>query len=242
MPATTRELAKEYLLSIQKDFKVGFLFTKKKTEEKKQEILKNFLEAVQENTNTQITWHLKQMFANLVKKYRSLNHELEIDIQKLTIPVTTELIQGTVKQGALVTGESVLLFTNDVAEKIKRETRSRTNEIFMKLKQSVKKNNDKEYEQLQSKRIELEKFIQAQQELAQLDHKYSDLKNQLQSIYQASEHQLDQNMISYSLSLLQEKQQEAIIEEMKSKKNEEQLADRKIEKNVQKFHKKTSNK
>src|SRR5690625_7236902 len=59
MPAVLRDQAKEYLVSMQKDFKVGVFGAKRKTEIEKERRLHAFLEPLQQNIEAAIQWRLR---------------------------------------------------------------------------------------------------------------------------------------------------------------------------------------
>ena len=71
MPATTRDLGKAYLESTQSDFKMGMLFSKKKTENEKAERLRTFLADIQEKVKTQLEWHIKEMAGKSISRFGS---------------------------------------------------------------------------------------------------------------------------------------------------------------------------
>ena len=63
MPFETRELAEQYLISAQSDFKVGFLFSGKKTEEERSTRLQAFYVSVGKQVESQLDWHMRQLAA-----------------------------------------------------------------------------------------------------------------------------------------------------------------------------------
>lgn len=187
MPAETRELAKQYLESLQKDFKVGFLFAKKKTEEKRKEILQTFQNALRENTNTQIVWHLKTMLLNFMKKYEIIDRSLENKIQTISINISEDMLANSVKQGALVTGQSVLNYTNDVANQVKVLTRRIVDEFFELMKSHILEASTDQLNELASKKELMERYIQAGNRLQELSENYHQVKNHLLHLMEQQE-------------------------------------------------------
>ena len=98
MPAETREQARIFLESIQKDFKVGVLFAKKKTEEKRNEILQSFIAMLKSAVESQIIWHVKTLFTNLLKQYDIYSQTLDSRIGKFDINIDEKLIMGSVRK------------------------------------------------------------------------------------------------------------------------------------------------
>jgi predicted GTPase len=192
MPAETRELAKQYLESLQKDFKVGFLFTKKKTEEKRRDILLRFKNDLQENTNTQIVWHVKTCVLKFMKKYKIFDHTLENKIQTIEINVTEDMIAKSVKQGALVTGESVLNYTNDVANQIKSLTRKTIDELFDIIKSHLLEECTDQLTELEKEKRQLQEYIYAINRLKKIKEEYHQVKNYLQQLMDSQLNNFDE--------------------------------------------------
>lgn len=120
MPFETRELAKSYLEACQSDFKVGFLFSKKKTEEEKHERLQSFFDDFNKKVEANIAWHIQQSLVELLKEYNILDEDIMQQAQKLHVPISTALLSDQVKTTSGFTGETVLNYTNDVAKAVKR--------------------------------------------------------------------------------------------------------------------------
>lgn len=203
MPSETRDLAKEYLETEQKDFKVGLFFAKKKTEEVKVKKYNAFYEAVQENVNTQILWHLKELFGKYMKDNGIEQINLATKIQNLSIPLPEEIIRSAVKQGALVTGESVLNFTKDVADNIKRHVIHFIQSILGEMEQELGHDVKKESKELEKKKEQLITLVNAKQKLERLDVEYQFAKDRLNEINLLSSSKLDEETIKNIQALTQ---------------------------------------
>ncbi|HZG71939.1 MAG TPA: dynamin family protein, partial [Chondromyces sp.] len=86
MPASTRELAREYLESAQPDFKVGLFFSKKKTEEERRRRLDALMVELKSNTESQLEWHLRQVSSNWLKSSKLLNENLQLAAEEMKVP------------------------------------------------------------------------------------------------------------------------------------------------------------
>ncbi|MBM7647933.1 putative GTPase [Bacillus ectoiniformans] len=128
MPATTRDLAKSYLESVQPDFKVGLFFSKKKTEEEQARRLKMLMDDLKEKTEAQLEWHLRQVSAKWLKTSGLIHDGLQLEAEELTVPFDETVITETVKPGARVTGDYVLNYCDEVAAKLKRIAREETDD------------------------------------------------------------------------------------------------------------------
>ncbi|WP_027409178.1 dynamin family protein [Anoxybacteroides tepidamans] len=130
MPFETRELAKAYLQSVQPDFKVGFLFSKSKTEQERKARLGAFYENVKEKATSQMEWHVRDHLVRFLKENGIQDSGLMSECQQLAVSWDEQLLAGLVKKGAGVTGESVLNYTNDVANELKKRYRSEALRLF----------------------------------------------------------------------------------------------------------------
>lgn len=123
MPFQTRELAEKFLESRQREFKVGVLFSKNKTEQERQARLHAFFSDMQEKVKSQLEWHLKDAITRFLKEEDIDSADLLTKIQEYTVPFTSELLLKAEKKDARLSGEYVLNYTNAVAESLKNLAR-----------------------------------------------------------------------------------------------------------------------
>ncbi len=123
MPFQTRELAEKFLESRQREFKVGLLFSKNKTEQERQARLMAFSTDMQEKVKSQLEWHLKDAITRFIKQEDINSADLLTKIQEYSIPFTSDLLLKAEKKDARLSGEYVLNYTNDVAESLKNLAR-----------------------------------------------------------------------------------------------------------------------
>ncbi|PAE43740.1 dynamin family protein [Bacillus sp. 7884-1] len=123
MPFQTRELAEAFLEAAQPEFKVGFLFSKQKTLEEKNARLDRLYQDLSEKTKSQLEWHLREYLIAILKNNSLDDQELQKKAQSFSINVPIELIVQTIKQGARLSGEYVLHYTEDLATGIKKIAR-----------------------------------------------------------------------------------------------------------------------
>ena len=129
MPFETRELAKGYLESRQPDFKVGFLFSRQKTEEEKAIRLQKFKEDINTRIESQLEWHLKTLGKNMMKEYLP-SSDLRQEWDRLSLEVDDRFLEDLVKQGAGVTSDYVLQYCEDLSEALKKKARNETNGLI----------------------------------------------------------------------------------------------------------------
>lgn len=120
MPASTRELARDFVESCQSNFKVGLFFAKQKTEQERSMRLQKFYEDLSTQVEAQVDWHVKDFIVKFVKSYSIQDEGFISGLYDLHVDFNPELLERTVKKGAGLTGDYVLNYTNDVANEVKR--------------------------------------------------------------------------------------------------------------------------
>ncbi|MEH7113426.1 dynamin family protein [Neobacillus niacini] len=123
MPFQTRQLAEAFLEAAQPEFKVGFLFSKQKTLEEKNARLDRLYQDLVDKTKSQLEWHLREYLIAALKHNGLDNQELQKSAQAFSIEIPIDMIVQTVKPGAMVSGEYVLHYTEDLANGIKKIAR-----------------------------------------------------------------------------------------------------------------------
>ncbi|MEH7010386.1 dynamin family protein [Neobacillus niacini] len=161
MPFQTRELAEAFLEAAQPEFKVGFLFSKQKTQEEKNARLDRLYQDLLEKTKSQLEWHLSEYLIAILKNNSLDDQDLLIKAQSFSIEVPIDLIVQTVKQGARLSGEYVLHYTEDLANGIKKIAREGIldfkNALMPVLEAKTKKLTDMYQEEFQN----IEQYVNA---------------------------------------------------------------------------------
>ena len=121
-PADVRDLSLAFLESRKSGFKVGFLFTGGKTEEERRRRLEAFYHRLEEQTASQIDWHLRSLFRKSVEQHTEWNTEWESLMDAELPGVREDMITRTVNPEATVSGEYVLNYNRELAEEIKGAT------------------------------------------------------------------------------------------------------------------------
>ena len=141
MDFKTRELAQEFLESLQPGFKVGLLFSKKKTEEEKQTRENQFYEKVKEQVQTQFEWHLKQLALAAAQKFTPQSGELASAAQQIQVNVPPSILKNIYKSGASLTGQYLLQYSSDLENEVKklvqREARIFLDELLLSFNENI---------------------------------------------------------------------------------------------------------
>lgn len=144
MPFQTRDLAKAYIESRQKNFKVGLFFSRQKTEEERNKRLQLLYKDLSEKVKSQLEWHLRELFFQVLKEQDVQDSNVLASVQSYELLIGDNLLIESVKEGALLSGDYVLNYTNDVAMAIKKLAKNSIFELkelciaAMKVKNEVK--------------------------------------------------------------------------------------------------------
>lgn len=156
MPFETRELAKDFLESRQQDFKVGFLFSKQKTEEEKALRLQRFKEDINSRIESQLEWHLKTLGKNILKEYIPSSDQ-RVEWDRLNLEVDDHFLVDLIKQGAGVSSDYVLQYCDDLSEELKRKARNETNGLIEGLINEIENSSPEENAGMEEELAELQK-------------------------------------------------------------------------------------
>lgn len=171
MPFQTRELAENYLESCQQEFKVGFLFSKQKTQEEKEARLTRFYKDMLDKTKTQLEWHLREFLLRFLKEKEIDNQELRAKAQAFHIDFKADLLANAVKPGARISGEYVLNYTEEVANEIKKLARGLLDGIKSSLLNAHKEQMAKLTESYKKELNRLGQSVAALEELNKFEQK-----------------------------------------------------------------------
>ncbi len=120
MPYELRNALTSYLESVQPNFKVGILFSGKKTEEERQKRKQDVSERLSTTVSSQITNHIKKLMKSSLKDAGLLtdSESLAIDDKKFEVPFS--IVQDQTPKGASVTGDAVLNFATSISTAVQR--------------------------------------------------------------------------------------------------------------------------
>ncbi|MDR6122647.1 GTPase Era involved in 16S rRNA processing [Bacillus sp. SLBN-46] len=224
MPFQTRTLAESYLESCQPEFKVGFLFSKQKTNEEKNKRLESFYQDLLDKIKSQLEWHIRECLLRSIKEAEIEDIELQGLAQSFSIPFPIQLLEDTVKSGARVSGEYVLRYTEDVANEIKRSTRNQLSEFKSKFVECLTIQTSKLQQQYEEEFTKFERYVNALTELKKAeqtifikDKKIDDLFTKQEILQEDRNHLFSQHDEEYDVIKTQEGSQVITNQESTSK-------------------------
>ncbi|WP_100333648.1 dynamin family protein [Bacillus alkalisoli] len=202
-PFEMRELSKNYLESRQKNFKVGLLFSKKKTEEEQQIREEKLLHDIQERVTTQLKKHLDDYILKFIKEKSVFINDLSERLEACFVEIDTDYLQKHVKPGAGVTGDSVLNFTKDIASSIRRDYKQKVVKLMEPIFVQILEESNQQIQQLKEKKVHAEQAMEAAVQYEQLIH---DLNNKVDYL---------KEQLSASIDIISPHAKEIMVEYLK---------------------------
>ncbi|MEH7109113.1 dynamin family protein [Bacillus sp. JJ1764] len=187
MPFQTRELAESYLESCQPEFKVGFLFSKQKTQEEKNARLETFYQDIAEKANSQLEWHIREFLLRTLKAKKLDDGELLHLAQSFSIHVQKELLMNAVKPGARLSGQYVLQYTDDVANGVKKLARTQLEKFKEQYLHAIAELDEKQKKQFEQEHGDIERYVQALTVIEKQERKWTEKEKQVQTLLQQSQ-------------------------------------------------------
>lgn len=182
MPRNIRDLAESFLLAQEKDFKIGFFQSKKKTAEEIDRRQQTFEEALKEIMENTIQWKLREKVIALLQTYGLADETLLEKVQQLNITFSQEDLLTHLKQGATVNGNYVLNYTNDVSAGIKAKYRNEMNKLWQAVhlhaQNMFQKEEDKITKELAPYKSMLQQMIADESLLKELAEKQAAVQRQ----------------------------------------------------------------
>lgn len=182
MPFETRELAKQYLEAMEEKFKVGFLFSKNKTEEERERRTQAFYKNLMEKVTSQLDWHCKQALVELAKQHGINNQELFTSILNKEIHVPISILSEQRKTGAVVNGDYLLKYAEDVANEMKRIYRLFAEEMKVTLMADLERYVRSEHEKIDDILGKNEKIVQVLKEETEFQQVVQHINSELHSL------------------------------------------------------------
>jgi small GTP-binding protein len=182
MPFQTRDLAKLYLEACQSEFKVGFLFSKQKTDAEKSARLEKFYQDILEKTKSQLEWHLREFLLSTLKKNGLDFGDLLSIAQAFSINVPIELLSGNVKQGARLSGEYVLHYTEDVADGIKKIAKAGLAQFKTEYIQMLEGKTRQLIEKYEAETQEIKQYVNALSEMTAFNERMKEKEQQVENL------------------------------------------------------------
>lgn len=120
MPYELRNALTVYLEAMQPDFKVGMLFSAKKTQAERDVRRRDVEEKLESVIPSQITVHLKRLMKTALRDADLLTDSDSLAIDDMEMKPPFSVVESQMPKGVLITGDTVLNFTNSLSTAIQR--------------------------------------------------------------------------------------------------------------------------
>ncbi len=137
IPYETREKAAAYIQSADPSFKIGFLFSKSKTEQERQNRKAELYDSLMKNTETQITWHFISLLKEFIQTYEIHDINMMQEAQSFSIKMSEQLISDAMKSGASYNNQYILTYSSDVSDLIKKQSKFKIMSVLKKMIDSI---------------------------------------------------------------------------------------------------------
>ncbi|WP_085508612.1 dynamin family protein [Thalassobacillus devorans] len=170
MPTTLREDAERYLESMQPGFKVGLMFTKKKTEEEREQRKETFYNHLMKIVEKNLRWPLRDRLLEVVEAYPVTGSQVTERIQNLDADYPKQALEDLIDSGAKVTNTYVLVYTDKVADDVKRTYKSYVKGIWEEIKQAIRDDASQKIQGYDDVKQSFGQLEQYQKELEGIEH------------------------------------------------------------------------
>ncbi|WP_339064120.1 dynamin family protein [Tepidibacillus marianensis] len=128
-PFTTTDLARNWIESLQPDFKVGLFFSKKKTVEEQELRLNRLVQELQDKVKSQLLFHVQAYFQKVDRTRLNNLVDFENVFSELTYLVRSEWLKEHVKTD-YASRDYVFAFTSEITSLIVKEIRDQAKTIL----------------------------------------------------------------------------------------------------------------
>ncbi|KIL44154.1 dynamin family protein [Jeotgalibacillus soli] len=129
MPADVRDIASRFLETLQPSFKIGLLFSSKKTEQERNIRKRAFINSLEKTVQARLVWHMKNTCHQALKKAGIVDSDWSARIEEINLLITDELLLQFHKKGAEVNGQYVLHYCESLANGIRVKAKNILEEI-----------------------------------------------------------------------------------------------------------------
>ncbi|GKU80945.1 dynamin family protein [Niallia sp. NCCP-28] len=161
MPYQNRELARAYLQTEQKNFKMGLFTTKQKVQKEKEKRLAHFLEQLEHTVKIQLVAPLIEFFEQTANNFENANMEVlgKVRVWKSSIKDTS--LKQLVNDKADLSENYLLVYCEEVEKFIKRKIKKEAIQLLGVIGEDFQKANANKTKEIQGEIAVLEELIAA---------------------------------------------------------------------------------
>ncbi len=158
-PYETRELLKEYLESCTSHFKVGLLFSAKKTEEERNRRKQALSDSLEKLAHTQIENHLRNLMKKMLKEAGQLTDERSMQIDTMDLRFRFSDISSELTTPDILTGELILNAAGQLRDAVLSFYKRKTDPWKLAMAEEVKRAEGQSMSSLQQQLTEVQRAL-----------------------------------------------------------------------------------
>ncbi|WP_227936234.1 dynamin family protein [Alkalihalobacillus deserti] len=170
-PYTTTELVRSWLESLEANFKVGLLFTKKKTQEEQEVRLKRLLEETQDKVKSQLEFHLHKLFYSYDFTLLTNREQVETELNQLHVVIDDLFFKEAVQPGPK-NREYVYTFTKDRTATIIKLLRQKSASIINLMALGMQDHWEEEQDKIEKELEQLHEIDVFAMQLVKIEDSY----------------------------------------------------------------------
>ncbi len=166
-PYVTTQLAREMIESYQQDFKVGLLFSGKKTEQERTRRRQAFYADLTQRIEAQIEWHIKDALRSTLSRYGIDNQQLLTSLLDWKVTFSEEWVTSRIRTNG-VSRDYVYVYLDELKQTINGLYRQKLEELLEKLDHYLTDERKQRFESQQDAHWYAQ-LLQEDEKLNQLD-------------------------------------------------------------------------
>lgn len=176
MPYELRNALTAYLESVQPNFKVGMLFSGKKTQEERDVRKKEVDERLETIVASQISNHMKKLMKSSLKDAGLLTDTEALSIDDQIFDVPFSVVEDQIPRGAVLSGDAVLNFANNITGAVQKWFIKETDGWKKAQKEKFEALNDDASTEMDMKASQLNQKLLAIQTLEEMEERIEKVK------------------------------------------------------------------
>ncbi|TWT01021.1 dynamin family protein [Planomicrobium sp. CPCC 101079] len=194
MPYELRNALTAYLESVQPNFKVGLLFSGKKTQEERDTRKNDVEERLVTVIASQISNHVKKLMKTSLKDAGLLTDEEALAIDGRTFEVPFSVVEDQIPRGAVLSGDAVLNFANSITSAVQKWFIKETDGWKKAQKEKFEALSDEASTEMDMKANQLNQKLLAIQTLEEMDARIDKAKRDFSAVLPTQKRAAEEKM------------------------------------------------
>jgi len=222
MPYEVRDSLSAYIEARQPGFKVGLLFSGKKTEEERENRKKDLQDKLSKTIDSQMSGHLKKLMKTSLREAGLLTDTESLEIDKMKFDLPFEVVEENVPETATMTADTVLNVSKSLTSQVQRWLIQETDPWKARQQEGFEGLPDDAGTEIDMKSESLEQKVLAIRTLEEMDEAIDKVKKSFTAIlpkqmdaaekqvadWQDAFHLSAEDMVEFTPSMLEQEEQQ----------------------------------